>query len=163
MKRTLIPAVICAALLIASAWAVASAALDARSANGPWKVEITLYDNPDAARMYVADAMLLAHDVLVIPVTWWPRSDVPRYEWYEEGDAVSFNVISRDRGLSWRLYDGPPLPERAFKLKDGSLLLGGAGFARGNVGAHGVRPYGPNAAPLAQDARAGAGTPTHGA
>ena len=44
MKRTLIPAVICAALLIASAWAVASAALDARSANGPWKVEITLYD-----------------------------------------------------------------------------------------------------------------------
>ena len=70
MKRTLIPAVICAALLIASAWAVASAALDARSANGPWKVEITLYDNPDAARMYVADAMLLPHDVLVIPVTW---------------------------------------------------------------------------------------------
>ena len=85
-------------------------------------MEITLYDNPDSARMYVGDATVLPHDALVIPVTWWPRTGAPRYEWYEEGDAVSFNLISRDRGLSWRIYDGPPVPERAFRLKDGSLL-----------------------------------------
>jgi hypothetical protein len=85
-------------------------------------MEITLYDNPDSERMYVGDATLLPHDVLVVPITWWPRSNVQRYEWIEEGDAISLTLISRDRGLSWQIYDGPPLPEKEFKLKDGSLL-----------------------------------------
>ena len=101
---------------------VAAPPLGTDSAQGPWKVEITLYDNPDAGRMYVGDATLLAKDALIVPITWWPRADVPRYEWYEEGDAVSLNLISRDRGLSWRIYEGPSPPEKALTLKDGSLL-----------------------------------------
>jgi hypothetical protein len=116
-----------AGTLVFILWAFcpASGATDPLQASihgAPWKVEITLYDNPDSERMYVGDATLLPHDVLVVPITWWPRSNVQRYEWIEEGDAVSLTLVSRDRGLSWQIYDGPPLPDKIFKLKDGSLL-----------------------------------------
>jgi hypothetical protein len=122
MKRLCISRVGLVILGIALVCGITAPAMRADSARGPWKVEITLYDNPAAARMYVGDATLLPRDVLVVPVTWWPRADVPRYEWYEEGDAVSFNLISRDRGLSWQICDGPPLPEKAFRRRDGSRL-----------------------------------------
>jgi hypothetical protein len=89
---------------------------------GPWKMEITLYDHPDSERMAVGDATLLEDDMLVVPLTWWPRTGVQRYEWIEEGDGVSLTLVSRDRGLSWQIYDGPAIPEKSFRLADGRLF-----------------------------------------
>ena len=86
--------------------AIAAPPLGTDSAQKPWKVEITLYDNPDAGRMYVADATLLADDALIVPITWWPRADVPRYEWYEEGASTAQSRADYTRERLRLLYVG---------------------------------------------------------
>lgn len=88
---------------------------------GPWKVQITLYDHPNAANASTDDATLLEEDALIVPISVTWRSAFTGYDWYEVEDALHLNLISRDRGISWQVYGGS-VPERSLELRDGSLL-----------------------------------------
>ncbi|OGG46154.1 MAG: hypothetical protein A3F84_26100 [Candidatus Handelsmanbacteria bacterium RIFCSPLOWO2_12_FULL_64_10] len=82
---------------------------------------MVLYDHPNAQSVFVGDATLLEDDTLIVPlsVTW--RGPFIGYDWYEVKDALHLNLISRDRGISWQVHDGP-VPEKSFQLSDGALF-----------------------------------------
>ncbi|MBI4557212.1 MAG: exo-alpha-sialidase [Candidatus Hydrogenedentes bacterium] len=116
-----------APLLLLAGWLITPRTMpvahaEAASEPSPWKVQVALFDDPDFDRLSVGDATQFSDDAIWVPTTAWPRSGVERYEWYEEGDAVNLQLVSRDRGLTWAPHQGDPLPERHFVLKDGSFL-----------------------------------------
>jgi len=120
MRRNFAALVISAALIIECPWGMASPSPGV-GGRGPWKVEITLYDNPNASSIGVADCTLLADDTIIVPISVTWRGRFHGYDWYSPKDTMNLNLVSRDRGLSWQVWD-KPIPPRAFHLRDRSWL-----------------------------------------
>lgn len=88
----------------------------------PWKFEVVMYDHPQGASVAVSDAQLLDDDTLVVPIDVYWKNTFVGYDWYSPPSALRLQLISQDRGLSWSVYKGQPLPEKNFRMKDGSQI-----------------------------------------